>query len=494
MDYLSLLLVMLLTLALSLHVFKSKRNNSLSLPPGPTGFPIIGNILEMGSNPHKSLANLSKTFGPLMTLKLGSLTTIVMSSPEFVKEAFQTHDQALSGRTVTYAARADGHHDISLLCLPASDQWRSIRKVLATKLFSTQKMEGSQDLRQKKVKEMLLFVEENCKTGQPIDIGQAAFIAVFNVISNAFFSTDLASYNSKTSQHFCDTVVGIMEELGKPNLANYFPILQSVDLQGTRKRTKLYFERFYEVFDDIIVERLKQKSSTTEVKGKEDLLDFLLNANQEANKFEMSLVEIKRLFLDLFVAGSDTTAKTIEWGMAELLRNPEKLLELKNELKEVEGDIQESDIHKLPYLQATVKEIFRLHPPAPFLVPHKAECDIEIGGFKIPKNAHILVNVWAMGRDESIWENPDMFEPERFMACKIDVKGRDFELIPFGAGRRICPGLLLGHRMLHLSLASLIHSFDWTLSNDIKPNELDMIESYGLTLSRAHPLLAIPCL
>ncbi|XP_065859476.1 cytochrome P450 76T24-like [Euphorbia lathyris] len=496
MDYLSLLLVLFLTLAIFIHVFKSKIlcKNSLSLPPGPTGFPIIGNILEMGINPHHSLANLSKKFGPLMSLKLGSITTIVISSPEFAKEALQKHDQALSSRTIPDAARPHDHHQCSIVWLPALDRWRSLRKVTATELFTSRKLEATQDLRQKKVQELLMFVGENCKTGQAIDIGQAAFTTFMNLISNTFFSIDLASYNSNVSLQFYDAIVGTMEQLGKPNLADYFPLFQIMDPQGIRRRTKLFSERLLETFDGIITERLQLKSSSTPIKEKHDLLDSLLNISREENNSELSLVDIKHMLLDLFIAGIDTTSKTLEWGMAELLRNPDKLSELKKELKEVEGEIQESDIHRLPYLQATVKEILRLHAPGPFLVPHKAESNVEIGGFTIPKNAQILVNVWAMGRDGSIWENPDRFEPERFLASKIDVKGRDFELIPFGAGRRICPGLPLAHRMLHLILASLVQSFDWKLANGIQPNELDMTESFGLSLSKARPLLAIPCL
>ncbi|XP_065859472.1 cytochrome P450 76T24-like [Euphorbia lathyris] len=315
-----------------------------------------------------------------------------------------------------------------------------------------------------------------------------------NLISNTLFSIDLASYNSNISLQFYEAVVGIMEVLGKPNLADYFPLLQIMDPQGIRRRTKLFFEKLLDTFDGIITKRLQQKSSSTTVKDRQDLLDSLLNIIQLENHSELSLVDIKHMLLDLFVGGIDTTAKTLEWGMAELLHNPKKLSELKKELKEVEGEIQESDIHRLPYLQATIKETFRLHPPGPFLVPRKAESNVEIGGFKIPKDAQILVNVWAIGRDESIWENPERFEPERFLASKIDLKGRDFELIPFGAGRRTCPGLPLAQRMLHLMLASLVHSFDWKLAHGIQPNELDMTESFGLTLSKAQPLLAIPCL
>ena len=156
--------------------------------------------------------------------------------------------------------------------------------------------------------------------------------------------------------------------------------------------------------------------------------------------------------------------------MAELIHNPEKMAIARSEIKEVIGKdamiIEESDICKLPYLEAVVKESLRLHPPAPFLLPHKALCDVEIGGFVVPKDAQILCNVWAIGRDPTIWSNPNEFMPERFSDVDIDYRGRDFELIPFGSGRRICPGLPLAHRMLHLMLASLIRKFDWQLEGE----------------------------
>jgi cytochrome P450 len=179
------------------------------------------------------------------------------------------------------------------------------------------------------------------------------------------------------------------------------------------------------------------------------------------------------LYQDLFIAGIDTTSITVEWAMAELLNNPEKMAKIRDEVEQVLGKDelgQELDISKFPFLQAVVKETFRLHPPAPFLVPHKAETDVELCGFTVPKNAQILVNVWAMGRDSSIWTNPNLFMPERFLEQdNIDFKGQDFELIPFGAGRRICPGLPLASRMVHLMLARLVHDFNWKLADEMKP-------------------------
>ncbi|CAI9101627.1 OLC1v1038995C1 [Oldenlandia corymbosa var. corymbosa] len=154
--------------------------------------------------------------------------------------------------------------------------------------------------------------------------------------------------------------------------------------------------------------------------------------------------------------------------MAELLRsNPERIEKAREELNQVigseEGVIQESDISRLPYLRAILNETLRLHPPAPLLVPHKANEDVEINGYIVPKETQILVNAYNIGRDETIWPEPEMFKPERFLESEIDVKGMHFELIPFGSGRRMCPGFPLAYRMVHIMLATLIYNIDWKL-------------------------------
>ena len=182
--------------------------------------------------------------------------------------------------------------------------------------------------------------------------------------------------------------------------------------------------------------------------------------------------------------------------MAQLMRNPEKMeiarLELVKLMQNKNRNIQESDISQLSYLQAVIKETFRLHPPGPFLIPHKAIKDVEVRGFIVPKNTQILCNIWAMGHDPNIWIDPEVFRPERFLDMGIDYKGHDFELIPFGAGRRICPGLNLAYRMLHVMLGSLIHKFDWTVAGNTRPNDIDMREKFGITLQKHVPLMAIP--
>lgn len=181
--------------------------------------------------------------------------------------------------------------------------------------------------------------------------------------------------------------------------------------------------------------------------------------------------------------------------MTELVINPEIMSKAKKELEEVIGKgkpIEESDIARLPYLQAIIKETFRLHPPVPLLLPRKAAKDVEICGLTIPKDAQVMVNVWTIGRDPTLWENPTLFSPERFLESEIDVKGRNFELAPFGAGRRICPGMVLALRMLLLMLGSLVNSFDWRLEDGMKLEDLDMEEKFGITLQKAQPLRVVP--
>ena len=197
----------------------------------------------------------------------------------------------------------------------------------------------------------------------------------------------------------------------------------------------------------------------------------------------------------MFAAGAETTSSTLEWALTELVHSPEALSKARSELEKQIGKgnpMEESDIARLPYLQAVVKETLRLHPAVPLLIPRKASVDVQISGFIVPKGAQVLVNAWAIGRDASTWENPYSFKPERFLGLDVDVKGRNFELIPFGAGRRICPGLPLAIRMLHLMLGSLIKSFDWKLESKVTTENMDMEEKFGITLQKAQPLRVVP--
>ncbi|KAL3829598.1 hypothetical protein ACJIZ3_018400 [Penstemon smallii] len=491
----TLLLFLLLCFALWVYVVQIRHRNSYKLPPGPKPFPIIGNIFELGQNPHKSLAKLSKIYGPLMSLKLGSMTNIVVSSPETAKLVLLKHDQNFSDRPTLNAIRPLDHHKLSVAWAPVGgNQWRKLRKNCKEQMFSVSRLDASQSLRKEKLQQLWDYVNDCCTSGEAVDIGRAAFTTSMNSMSATLFSVDFAAFGSDSSREFREIVRGIMALVGKPNVADYFPILQTADPQGIFRDNKLYFEKCFEIFDEIINQRMQERGLPSDCTPKNDMLESLLDLKLK-KETELSFDDIKHLLLDLFVAGTDTTSVTVEWALTELMRNPEKMLKVQNELRNAIGQteqVQESDIPKLRYLRAVIKETFRLHPAAPLSVPHKAKEDTEINGYIVPKDTQIIVNVWAIGRDSSVWSEPDLFMPERFLEQETDVHGRHFELIPFGGGRRICLGLPLAYRMVHLMVATFIHNFDWTLEGGLKPGEIDMTENFGLTLQKAKPLKAVP--
>ncbi|XP_010508143.1 PREDICTED: cytochrome P450 76C2 [Camelina sativa] len=466
-------------------------------PPGPPRLPIIGNIHLVGKNPHRSFADLSKTYGPIMSLKFGSLNTVVVTSPEAAREFLRTHDQIFSIRSPPNSIRSINHHEVSVVWLPpSSSRWRLLRKLSATQLFSPQRIEATKTLRVNKVKELVSFMSESSEGEKAVDISRATFITALNIISNILFSVDLCSHDSKKYNGFQDAVTGVMEAIGNPDASNYFPFLGFLDLQGNKETMKACSERLFRVFRELINDKIEERSLRNNPKdvSDRDFLDTLLELT-EGDEAELNTNDIEHFLLDLFGAGTDTNSSTVEWAMAELLRNPETMAKAQSEIDRVigqKGVVEESDISELPYLQAVVKETFRLHPAVPLLVPRKAESDVEVLGYLVAKDTQVLVNVWAMGRDPSVWENPTRFEPERFLGKEMDVRGRDYELTPFGAGRRICPGLPLAVKTVPLMLASLLYSFDWKLPNGVASEDLDMDESFGLTLHKTNPLHAVP--
>ncbi|KAL0739773.1 hypothetical protein Bca4012_081286 [Brassica carinata] len=436
------------------------------MPPGPPRRPIIGNIHLV----------------------------VIITSPEAAREVLRTHDQVLSWRSSTNSIRSINHHEVSFVWLPPSSaRWRLLRKLSVTLLFSPQRIEASKALRLNKMKELVSFMNESSERDEPVDISRASFITVLNIISNILFSVDLGSYDSKKPNEFQDAVIGVMEAIGNPDAANYFPFLGFLDMQGNRKAIKVASEKLFTVFRGFIDAKIAEKSRGNN-RSSHDFVDALLELTKE-DEVELNTNDFVHLLLDLFGAGTDTNSSTVEWAMAELLRNPKTMEKAQAEIDRVigqKGFVEESDISELPYLQAVVKEVFRLHPAAPLLVPRKAESDVEVLGYMVPKDTQVLVNVWAIGRDPSVWENPTRFDPERFLGKETDVRGRDYELTPFGAGRRICPGLPLAVKIVPLMLASLLYSFDWKLPNGVASEDLDMDETFGLTLHKTNPLHAAP--
>lgn len=191
---------------------------------------------------------------------------------------------------------------------------------------------------------------------------------------------------------------------------------------------------------------------------------------------------------DLIAGGTESSAVTVEWAISELLKKPKLFTKATEELDRVVGRgrwVTEEDMQSLPYVEAITKETMRLHPVAPMLVPRLSRDDTSIDGYDIPSGTQVLVNVWSIGRDPELWEAPEEFTPERFLDSRLDVKGQDYELLPFGSGRRMCPGYNLGLKVIQLSLANLLHGFVWSLPDDM---ELSMEEIFGLSTPRKFPL------
>ncbi|KAL9687113.1 hypothetical protein QQ045_031509 [Rhodiola kirilowii] len=262
------------------------------------------------------------------------------------------------------------------------------------------------------------------------------------------------------------------------------------------KKLHARFDKFLSMFLE------EHRAAGRGVDGKKHM-DFLtvllLHDDTDGDGGKLTDIEIKALLLNMFTAGTDTSSSTVEWAIAELIRHPKLLSEAQREIDSVVGRdrlVTELDIGQLPFLQAIVKETFRLHPSTPLSLPRMAAERCEINNYYVPKGATLLVNVWAISRDPEAWDAPLEFRPCRFMAGgerpNADVRGTDFEVIPFGAGRRICAGMSLGIRMVQLLTAALVQGFEWELPVNQKVEKLDMEEAYGLTLQRNVPLVVHP--
>ncbi|OWM69651.1 cytochrome P450 76A1-like [Punica granatum] len=514
MDYEVFGLVIVLLLCVAWAIVTERRQRQLEelgqLPPGPRPFPVVGNIFQLGWAPHVSFAELAQKFGPIMTLWLGSMGTVVISSDEVAREMFKNHDAVLAGRKIYEAMKGNHGHEGSIITSQYGPHWQMLRRLCTTEFFVTSRLDAMRCVRGRCIDQMVQFVEDAGASGTAgIDVGRFFFLMAFNLIGNLMFSKDLLDPKSERGAKFFYHAGKVMELAGKPNMADFLPALRWLDPQRIRSWTQFHVNRAFDIAGEFIRERMEtvrtssaagSNGSTVEEEEKrnKDFLDVLLefrgNGVNEPATFSSRTINV--IVFEMFTAGTDTTTSTLEWAMAELLHNPRTIRKAQDELRSVVSPnkkLEEKDIENLPYLRAVIKETLRLHPPLPFLVPHMAMRSCKMLGYYIPKETQILVNVWAIGRDPKTWKNPLEFQPERFLEPdSVDFKGHHFQFIPFGSGRRMCPAVPLASRVLPLALGSLLHSFDWKLADGLKPENMDMSERMGITLRKAVPLKAIP--
>ncbi|CAN6210643.1 unnamed protein product [Urochloa humidicola] len=425
---------------------------------------------------------------------------VAVSSPAAAREALIDNDAALAARFVPDVARAMAHSSESIFFLPSSSSlWRQHRATVGAHLSaaaaaaaggrrSFDDANATRRVRDRRARGLAESLRARSRSGggaPVVNVGDA----VLDVVSGILFSEDVADTRVQGGgQLFRDLMVAVLEDWTRPNVSDAFPFLAPMDLFGARRRVSRGLTKLYKFFDDEFVER---RLANGEHHG--DLLDVVLARHA---KSELTRSEITKFFTDMFLATGNTSRITVEWAMALLLKHPDKMKEVQTELAASLGSkdfVEECDLDRLPYLHAVVKETLRLQPPAP-LVPRKVVVDgMSLGGFSVPIGTYVLVNLWAIGRDPAVWTRPEEFVPERFLGNQAaDFRGLDFAYKPFGAGRRMCPGLDFASRLVPLLLASILHKIEWRLPAGMAPEDVDLRDRYSMVLELAKPLHAVP--
>ncbi|GLJ21174.1 hypothetical protein SUGI_0387610 [Cryptomeria japonica] len=460
------------------------------LPPGPRGLPILGSLLDLGSNPHHSLHALSKRYGGLMYLKLGTTPAIIASSQEAAVAILKTFDSHFSNRPESMGAVANillyDRSDIIM-----SSQWPMLRKLCIFHLLTPKCLQKWQQFRQEEMAVLLASIFKQ-KTSA-VNVGDFVNFFISNVIGQMTLRMRLFDDNNAEAQHFRELIEEFLIEGGRFRIGDHVSFLDWIGLGGSLDQAKSVRKRL----DEFLVRKMEEQKRMLLSRKENDTKDFLqilyeLKSSSVEEGAQLSESNIKAILLDMIAAGTDTATRTVEWAMSELIRHPHIMSKVRDEVDACVGmdeRVTESHLPQLKYLEAVVTETLRLHPPTPLMLPHASpKCSSKIMDYFIPPNAHVMVNVWAIARDPKAWEKPLEFDPDRFVDNPVHLDGRDFRIIPFGAGRRMCPGYKLGLRMIHFAVASFVHAFDWSLPSGQEAQDLDMSEKYELTIHRKVPL------
>ncbi|XP_056859946.1 cytochrome P450 71B26-like [Raphanus sativus] len=429
-----------------------------------------------------------------MFLKLGKVPTVFLSSSETARQALKDHDLACCGRP-----RLAGPRDLSYNCLdinfsPFDDYWKDIRKLAVQELFSTKRVHSIQPIKDEEVKKLINSLAESASKKTTVNLNRKFLTLTISVLCRAAFGVsfeDTVLSNSKLYKLVREVYV----MLGCFSASDYIPYVgwiidRFTGLHGSRVKSVKGLDAFYEQMFDLHKEEKE--------KGSEDFVDLLLRLEREeyvVGNENLTRNHIKAILMNVLLAGIDTSSITMTWAMAELARNPRVMKKVQSEIRNQMGSrsvISLDDTDQLKYLKMVIKETWRLHPPAPLLVPKEVISEFEVNGYVIQPKTLLHVNVWAIGRDPETWKDPDLFLPERFVGSNIDTKGQNFELLPFGGGRRICAAIYMGTTMVECGLANMLYNFDWELPEGMMVEDLEMEEAPGLTVSKKNELLLVP--
>jgi len=487
LEFYMKLVVSLVALLVAWSFFVKGRKRRL--PPGPFPLPIVGNLHLLGELPHQALAALSLKFGPLMSLRLGSTLTLVVSSPDMAKDFLKTHDLLFASRPPSAAANYFWYNCTDIGFAPYGPYWRQVRKVCVLQMLSSRRLDYFRFIREEEVSAMIRSI---ANSDHPVNISKTVSTLLSDIMCRMAFGRKYSDQDSIGGKGINSMIKESFVVAGAFNFGDYIPYLAWMDLQGLNRRLK----DIHTIQDDFLEKILDEHVAQNVPNVTRDLVDVLLAASADKEmEIQITRDNIKAILYDMFAAGTDTSSTSIEWAMSELLRNPTLLKKVQDELERVVGMgrmVRESDLPCLPYLQAVVKEALRLHPPSVLALPHLSVEACNVLGYEIPPNTRVLVNIWAIGRNPISWEDAERFAPERFMqGGSMDEKVHNCEWIPFGAGRRGCPGEQLGMLVVEFGLAQLLHCFDWTLPDKMNGEELDMSERFGITVRRARDLTAV---
>lgn len=475
-------------------IWRSKtKKTTYKLPPGPRKLPLIGNIHQLGTLPHQALAKLAQEYGSLMHMQLGELSCIVVSSQEMAKEIMKTHDLNFANRPPLLSAEIVTYGYKGMTFSPHGSYWRQMRKICTMELLSQNRVES---FRLQREEELANFVKDiNSSEGSPINLSEKLDSLAYGLTSRTAFG---ANVEDEDKEKYRKIIKDVLKVAGGFSLADLYPSIRILQvLTGLRQRIEKLHGETDKILENIVRSHRKKNLETKAKEEKwEDLVDVLLKLQTNSDlEHPISNNVLKATISDIFGAGSDTTFTTLEWAMSELIKNPQVMKKAQAEVRSVyneKGYVDEASLHKLKYLKSVITETLRLHAPIPLLLPRQCSEKCEINGYEIPAKSKVIVNAWSICRDSRYWIEAEKFFPERFIDSSVDYKGVDFQFIPFGAGRRMCPGMTSGIASLEISLANLLFHFDWRMPNGNNADDLDMDESFGLAVRRKHDLRLVP--
>ncbi|KAF8100904.1 hypothetical protein N665_0214s0063 [Sinapis alba] len=498
---LSFLLLLLFPIFFTLIYTKKFKDSKQNLPPSPPKLPFIGNLHQLQGLLHKRLHDLSKKHGPVMLLHLGFVPVIVVSSSEAAEEVLKTHDLECCTRPKALGMQTFSRNGKDIGFAFYGEEWRELRKIAVLEFFNAKKVQSFRYIREEEIDLMVKKLAEPALKQSPVNLSKT----LFSLTANNVFRSAFGHNYFETKQINKEKIEQLMfEALANMSFkfTDFFPlgIGWFIDfVLGEHKRLRNAFLEVDTFVKKVADDHLKNKHGIT-TPDRPDIVDVMLDMlhkQEQDESFKLTPDHLHGVISDLFLAGVDTSAIIMIWAMAELVRNPRVMKKVQEEIRasiriKPEERVSEEDVDKVQYLKLVVKETLRLHPAAPLLLPRETMNPIKIQGYNIPPKRLIIVNAWAIGQDPKHWENPEEFIPERFMDCHVDYKGQSFEMLPFGSGRRMCPGMAFGIATVELGLLNLLYFFDWKLPDENKG--MDMEESGYVTVVKKTPLELVPIL